>query len=116
MISRLSLLHSLPRLASAMPFLCWMFAQCECPAIGCLLQRLTVRRDRRERSLTRSLRSRRTGLFVTHPLQLTLHFRGPGVGAGAAVGGVKLSGRGPGRGGPVGLPLPGAHIAQMVPD
>src|SRR5205807_967711 len=34
MMSRLSLLQTLPRLASAMPFLCWMFAQWECPAMG----------------------------------------------------------------------------------
>src|SRR5262245_48206455 len=34
MIARLSLLHSLPRLASMAPFLCLMVAQCECPDMG----------------------------------------------------------------------------------
>src|ERR1700751_5608430 len=34
MIARLSLLHSLPRLASMAPFLCLIVAQWECPDMG----------------------------------------------------------------------------------
>src|ERR1700677_1990034 len=55
MMARLSLLHSLPRLASMAPFLCLIVAQCECPDMlpptysaadapaGTLPRRLTAR-------------------------------------------------------------------------
>src|SRR4051794_22270614 len=39
MIARLSLLNSLPRLASIAPFLCLIVAQCECPDILILLRK-----------------------------------------------------------------------------
>src|SRR4029079_10096610 len=43
MIARLSLLHSLPRLASMAPFLCLIVAQCEWPDMADLLDAVRAR-------------------------------------------------------------------------
>src|SRR5262245_800511 len=43
MMARLSLLHSLPRLASMAPFLCLIVAQCECPDMASPLRSLRCR-------------------------------------------------------------------------
>src|SRR5262249_5882021 len=53
MMARLNLLHNLPRLASAAPFLCLIVAQCECPDMAIsLVHRVTTHQRRAMRAFT----------------------------------------------------------------
>src|SRR3982751_6194463 len=87
MIARLSLLHSLPRLASMAPFLCLMVAQCECPDMR-----------RPPRCVSVSARRRR------QLLQLPPHLVGARVALGPLLRGVQAVGLAPRLGRPAGGP------------